>query len=83
MEPSAGIGLLHRLRRPSPTWADEVLGVSNPTRPRPVPGSIAIRNRDGQGTAVSIWLPVPGCTGTAPAVASLRHRRDPLAKMAV
>jgi two-component system, OmpR family, sensor kinase len=39
-------------------------------------GQVAIRSRDGQGTLVSIRLPVPGRAGTAPAVASLRQRRD-------
>jgi two-component system OmpR family sensor kinase len=40
-------------------------------------GQVAIRSRDGQGTVVSIRLPVPGRAGTAPAVADPRHRRDP------
>jgi two-component system, OmpR family, sensor kinase len=38
-------------------------------------GQVAIRSRDGQGTVVSIRLPVPDRTGTAPAVAVLRQRR--------
>jgi len=40
-------------------------------------GQFAIRSRDGQGTVVSIRLPLPGRTGTAPGVAGLRQRRDP------
>jgi two-component system OmpR family sensor kinase len=40
-------------------------------------GQVAIRSRDGQGTVVSIRLPVPGRAGTAPAVTDLRQRRDP------
>jgi two-component system OmpR family sensor kinase len=40
-------------------------------------GQVAIRSRDGQGTVVSIRLPVPGRAGTAPAVADQRQRRDP------
>lgn len=39
-------------------------------------GQVAIRSRDGQGTVVSIQLPVQGRAGTAPAVAVLRQRRD-------
>ena len=39
-------------------------------------GQVAIRSREGQGTVVSIRLPVRGRTGTAPAVAVLRQRRD-------
>jgi two-component system, OmpR family, sensor kinase len=46
-------------------------------------GQVAIRSRDGQGTVVSIRLPVPGRTGTAPAVAGPRQRRDPRGKVAV
>jgi len=46
-------------------------------------GQVAIRSRDGQGTVVSIRLPVPGRAGTAPAVARSRHRRDPLGDMPV
>jgi two-component system OmpR family sensor kinase len=46
-------------------------------------GQVAIRSRDGQGTVVSIRLPVPGRAGTAPAVADPRHRRDPRGKVAV
>jgi two-component system OmpR family sensor kinase len=40
-------------------------------------GQVTIRSRDGQGTVVSIRLPVPGRTGTAPAASGSRHRRDP------
>jgi two-component system, OmpR family, sensor kinase len=39
-------------------------------------GQVAIRSRDGQGTVVSIRLPVPGRAGTAPVVADPRQRRD-------
>lgn len=39
-------------------------------------GQVAIRSRDGQGTVVSIRLPVQGRTGTAPGVSALRQRRD-------
>jgi len=46
-------------------------------------GQVAIRSRDGQGTVVSIRLPVPGRAGTAPAVADLRQRRDPRGKVTV
>jgi two-component system OmpR family sensor kinase len=46
-------------------------------------GQVAIRSRDGQGTVVSIRLPVPGRAGTAPAVADPRHRRDPRGKVTV
>jgi two-component system OmpR family sensor kinase len=46
-------------------------------------GQVTIRSRDGQGTVVSIRLPVPGRAGTAPAVADLRQRRDPHGKAAV
>jgi two-component system, OmpR family, sensor kinase len=46
-------------------------------------GQVAIRSRDGQGTVVSIRLPVPGRAGTAPAVARSRHRRDSLGDMPV
>ena len=38
-------------------------------------GRVAIRSRDGQGTVVSIQLPVPDRAGTAPDVAGPRHRR--------
>jgi two-component system OmpR family sensor kinase len=44
-------------------------------------GQVAIRSRDGQGTVVSIQLPVQGRTGTAPAVAVLRQRRDSRGKV--
>jgi two-component system, OmpR family, sensor kinase len=46
-------------------------------------GQVAIRSRDGQGTVVSIRLPVPGRAGTAPAVADLRQRRDSRGKATV
>jgi two-component system, OmpR family, sensor kinase len=46
-------------------------------------GQVAIRSRDGQGTVVSIRLPVPNRAGTAPPVAGSRHRHDPLGKMTV
>jgi two-component system OmpR family sensor kinase len=44
-------------------------------------GEVAIRSRDGQGTVVSIRLPVQGRSGTAPAVAEPRQRRDPRGKV--
>jgi two-component system OmpR family sensor kinase len=44
-------------------------------------GRVALRSRDGQGTVVSIRLPVQARTGTAPAVAELRQRRDPRGKV--
>jgi two-component system OmpR family sensor kinase len=46
-------------------------------------GQVAIRSRDGQGTVVSIRLPVPGRAGTAPPVSGSRQRRDPRGKVAV
>ncbi len=46
-------------------------------------GQVAIRSRDGQGTVVSIRLPVPDRAGTAPAVAGSRQRRDPRGTVAV
>jgi two-component system OmpR family sensor kinase len=46
-------------------------------------GQVAIRSRDGQGTVVSIRLPVPGRAGTAPAAADPRHRRDSHGKVTV
>jgi two-component system OmpR family sensor kinase len=46
-------------------------------------GQVAIRSRDGQGTVVSIRLPVPRRAGTAPAVANPRQRRDPGGKVTV
>ncbi|MGD0699529.1 MAG: HAMP domain-containing sensor histidine kinase [Trebonia sp.] len=39
-------------------------------------GRIAIRSRDGQGTVVSIRLPVQGRPGTGTPVADLRQHRD-------
>lgn len=39
-------------------------------------GQVAIRSRDGQGTVVSIRLPLPGRAGTAPVVAGSRQHRD-------
>jgi two-component system OmpR family sensor kinase len=39
-------------------------------------GRVAIRSREGQGTVVSVWLPVPGGSRTAYGVADLRQRRD-------
>jgi two-component system, OmpR family, sensor kinase len=39
-------------------------------------GQVAIRSRDGQGTVVSIRLPVPDRASIAPDVAGLRHDRD-------
>jgi two-component system, OmpR family, sensor kinase len=39
-------------------------------------GRIAIRSRDGQGTVVSIRLPVQGRPGTGTPVAGLRQHRD-------
>jgi two-component system, OmpR family, sensor kinase len=39
-------------------------------------GRVAIRSREGQGTVVSLWLPLPAGSGTAPDVAGLRHRSD-------
>jgi len=39
-------------------------------------GQVAIRSREGQGTVVSVRLPVPGRARTAPGVASLRQNRD-------
>ena len=45
-------------------------------------GHAAIRSRDGQGTVVSVRLPVAGRTETAPGVAGLRQRRDTPGKAA-
>ena len=39
-------------------------------------GRVALRSREGQGTVVSLWLPVPGRSRVAPDVADLRHQRD-------
>jgi two-component system OmpR family sensor kinase len=45
-------------------------------------GQVAIRSREGQGTVVTIRLPVPGgSTKTAPAVADPRLHRDPVGKV--
>ena len=46
-------------------------------------GQVAIRSRVGQGTLVSIRLPVPGRARTAPAVAGLRQHRDTPGKATV
>jgi two-component system OmpR family sensor kinase len=46
-------------------------------------GRVAIRSREGQGTVVSIRLPVPDRARTAQAVASLRQHRDTPGKAAV
>jgi two-component system, OmpR family, sensor kinase len=46
-------------------------------------GRVAIRSREGQGTVVSIWLPMPGRARIAPDVAALRQRRDTSGKAAV
>jgi two-component system OmpR family sensor kinase len=39
-------------------------------------GRVALRSREGQGTVVSVWLPVPGRSRTAPGVADLRQHGD-------
>lgn len=44
-------------------------------------GQVAIRSRDGEGTVVSIRLPVHGRAGIAPAVAEPRQRRDTRGKV--
>lgn len=44
-------------------------------------GRVALRSRDGQGTVVSIRLPVQARTGTATGVAEPRQRRDPRGKV--
>jgi two-component system OmpR family sensor kinase len=46
-------------------------------------GQVAIRSREGQGTVVSVWLPLPGRARIAPDVAELRQRRDTPGKAAV
>ena len=39
-------------------------------------GRVAIRSRQGQGTVVSLWLPLPAGPGAAPDVAGSRQRGD-------
>ena len=46
-------------------------------------GQVAIRSRDGQGTVVSIRLPVQDRARTAPPVADPRHHRNPRGKVPV
>ena len=46
-------------------------------------GRIAIRSRDGQGTVVSIRLPVPDRPSIAPDVSGLRHHRETPGKAAL
>jgi two-component system OmpR family sensor kinase len=46
-------------------------------------GRAAIRSREGQGTVVSVWLPLPRRARIAPDVAGLRQRRDTPGKAAV
>jgi len=45
-------------------------------------GRVAIRSREGQGTVVSLWLPVPAGPRTAPGVTDLRQRRHTPGKTA-
>ena len=45
-------------------------------------GRVAIRSRDGQGTVVSIRLPVPDRLSIAPDVSGLRHHRETPGKAA-
>jgi two-component system, OmpR family, sensor kinase len=46
-------------------------------------GRVAIRSRKGQGTVVSLWLPLPGRASTAHDVAILRHHGDTPGKTAL
>jgi two-component system OmpR family sensor kinase len=46
-------------------------------------GQVAIRSREGQGTMVTIRLPLPDRARTAPDVAGLRHNRDAPGKATV
>jgi two-component system OmpR family sensor kinase len=46
-------------------------------------GRVAIRSREGQGTVVSLWLPLPGRAGTAHDVAIRRQHGDTPGKTAL
>jgi two-component system, OmpR family, sensor kinase len=46
-------------------------------------GRLAIRSREGQGTVVSLWLPLPGRGEVAPHAAGPRQRRDSPGKAVV
>lgn len=46
-------------------------------------GRVAIRSREGQGTVVSLWLPLPGRGEVAPHAAGPRQRRDSPGKAVV